>query len=84
MSSIGCSEVQFVDITIHQLQTNLGKVTTVIYCFRILHVYRKIRRVAPGVCLGGDRHGGFPGQPHDLLSGVTKLISRGPLPVLRD
>ena len=69
MSSLACSEVQFVDIKIHQLQTNLGKVTMVIYCFRLLDLYRKCRRVASGFCLGRDRHRGLSGQPHDILSG---------------
>ena len=69
MSSIACSEVQFVDVKIHQLHTNLGKVTTVIYCFRLLDLYRKCRGAASGVCPGRDRHRGFPGQSHDFLSG---------------
>ena len=69
MSSIACSEVQFVDIKIHQLQTNLGKVATVICCFRLLDLHRKCRSVASGVCPGRDRHRGFSGQPHDILSG---------------
>ncbi len=69
MSSIACSEVQFADIKIHQLQTNLGKVATVIYCFRLLDLHRKCRRVASGVCPGRDRHRGFSGQSHDILSG---------------
>lgn len=68
MLSIACTEVQFGDIKIHQLQTNLGKVM-VIYCFRLLDLYRKVRHVNSGVCPGRDRHRSISGQSHGILSG---------------
>lgn len=85
MSSIACSEVHFVDIKVHQLQTNMGKVITVNYCFRLLYVRATSDTLLQVFVLGQIATEVFQDNPTTFLQ-VNKptLIYRGLPPVLSD